>query len=650
MNQKPLRIYVAAILFLLVFTLAGPARVQAKDTWTKVNSKNFTLIGNASEKEIRQVATRLEQFRDVFTRLFSGAKFDTPVPTTVIVFKSMGAYKPFNPGNNAGYFQPGEDVNYITLTNDATQNPFSVIYHEYVHLLVENTSGNMPSWFNEGLAEYYSAFSIEEDRKVHLGDLIPYHLQTLRDGKLYPLRSLFAVDHYSPEYNEGSKRGMFYAESWALVHYLILGNGGQRRPQLGTFIKLLAANVGIDEAVKQAFQTDVETLQKEFKKYTEGHTFQMQTATFERKLEFDNETSAAPLTEAEAQAYLGDLQLHTHQLKEAEIRLQQALALDPKLTMAQASLGIVRMRQQRFDEAKGALREAVNGNSNNYLTHYYYAYVVSREGMDSSSMVRGYEPDAAETMRAELKKAIALKPDFPNSYSLLAFVNMVTGEQLDESIELLKRAQALSPGKQEINIHLAQIYLRQQKFDLARQTLEPLRNAKDRRYQQQAVMLLDSIKRYEGQMSQYNSGSASSESGPPVMRRKEDAPPVNEEKEDKPRSESDYLHDALRPLAAGEQRVQGAFLKLDCDSKGVAYFSIQAADRVYRIRTTALHNVQLTAYVPNPGNISCGPRKTPENVVLTYRPAGDPKDSKAKIDGDAIAVELVPKDFTLKKN
>ena len=651
MFQKPLRIYVSTIFFLFVFTLVGPANSQAKDNWTRVNSKSFTLIGNASEKEIRQVATRLEQFRDVFTRLFSAAKFDTPVPTTVIVFKSMGSYKPFNPGNNAGYFQPGEDVNYITLTTDATQNPFSVIYHEYVHLLVDNTSGNMPVWFNEGLAEYYSAFNIEEDRKVHLGELIPYHLETLREGKLYPLRSLFAVDHYSPEYNEGSKRGMFYAESWALVHYLILGNGGQRLPQLGKFLQLLTANVAVDEAASQAFQTDLDTLQKEFKKYIEGHTFRMQIATFERKLEFDNEISASPVTEAEAQAYLGDLLLHTNQLKDAETRLQQALALDPKLTMAQASLGIVRMRQSRFDEAKGALREAVNANSNNYLTHYYYAYVVSRDGMDSANMVRGYSPDAAEIMRAELKKAIALKPDFPGSYSLLAFVNMVTGEQLDEAIELLKRALALSPGKQDLSLQLAQIYLRQQKFDLARQTLEPLRNARDRRHQQQAVMLLDSIKRYEGQISQFKGSGASSESGPPPLRRKADtSTTANDEKEEAPQSESDYLREALRPLAAGEQRVQGTFLKLDCDNKGVAYFSIQAADRVYRIRSTALQRVQLTAYTPAPANVSCGPRKTPENVVLTYRPASDPKDAKAKIDGDAIAVELVPKDFTLKKN
>ena len=55
--------------------------------------------------------------------------------------------------------------------------------------------------------------------------------------------------------------------------------------------------------------------------------------------------------------------------------------------------------------------------------------------------------------------------------------------------------------------------------------------------------------------------------------------------------------------------MQGTFLKLDCDSKGVAYFSIQAADRVYRIRSTALHQVQLTAYVPAPANMFCVDRE-----------------------------------------
>ena len=631
----------------IVFLIIGRQTAQAKDTWISVRSQNFTLIGNASEKDIRQVATRLEQFREVFSRLFPAAKFETPVPTTVIVFKSMGSYKPFNPGNNAGYFQKGEDVNYITLTNDATQNPFSVIYHEYVHLLIDNTSGNVPTWFNEGLAEYYSTFAIEEDRKVHLGELIPYHLETLRSGKLYPLRQLFAVDSYSPEYNEGSKRGMFYAESWALVHYLLLGNNGQRVTQLGKFLQLTAANTPIDDAFKQAFGTDVESFEKELKKYIEGHTFKMQVATFEHKLEFDSQLQSAPVTESQAQAYLGDLLLHTNHLTEAEARLQQALAEDPKLSMAHASLGMVRMHQGKFDEAKKSLQEAVNSESSNYLTHYYYAFTLSREGMDSANMIRNYSPEAANKMRAELRKAIQLNPGFPEAYSLLAFVNMVTGEELDESVAFLKKALTLSPGRQDLSFHLAQLYMRQEKFDLARETLEPLRTAKDRQLQKQAEMLLGSIKRYQEQSTQLGSASTASTSDRPELRRREESQETVTAVG--PQSEADSLREVLRPLEAGEQRIQGSFVKLDCDSKGMAYFTIQQSDRTYRIRATALPRVQFTAYVQTTTQVTCGTRKNPENVVLTFRPTTDPKDARAKIDGDAIALELVPKDFHLKK-
>src|SRR5258706_975412 len=515
---------VAAVSF-CALALAGQSTIQAKDTWISVRSQNFNLIGNASEKDIRKVATRLEQFRDVFTRLLPGARFESPVPTTVIVFKSMSSYKPFNSGNNAGYFQKGEDVNYITLTTElSAQNPYSVIYHEYTHLLVDNTTGNVPAWFNEGLAEYYSSFDIEEDRKAHLGELIPYHLEVLRSEKLLPLRTLFAVDHYSPYYNESGKRGVFYAESWALAHYLIQGNNGQRLPQLAKFLQLISNNVGLDNAFKQAFQMEVESLEKELRKYIEGHIFRMQIATFEHKLEFDNEMKVAPVSEAEAQGYLGDLLLHINKLNEAEVRLQQALTLDPKVSMAQASLGILRARQGQFGEARKNLQEAVKEDSNNYLAHYYYAYALSREGMDANNFVRSYWPETISIMRAELKKAIGESPAFPESYSLLAFVNMISGDQLDESINLLKRALSLSPGRQDLDFMLAQIYMRQEKFDLARQALGPLATAKDRQLQSQARTLLDSIKRYEEQLARYKSDAGSAVGEPRLQTREATSP------------------------------------------------------------------------------------------------------------------------------
>ena len=629
------------VLVAVVVWLAAPA-AQAKDNWISLRTQNFLLVSNAGEKDVRQVATKLEQFREVFTKLFSGAKFNSPVPTTVVLFRSASSYKPFALPNAAGYFQKGEDVNYITLSTDPTQDPFSTIYHEYVHLLVDNTSGNVPAWFNEGLAEYYSAFAIEEDRKVHLGELIPYHLLALREGKLYPLRTLFAVDHYSPEYNEGSKRGMFYAESWALVHYLILGNNGQRLPQLGKFLQLVTKGATIDDAFMQAFQTDIGTLEKELKKYIEGHTFRMQIATFEHKLEFDSEFTTSTLSEADAQAYLGDLLLHVNRPSDAEARLQQALLLDPKQPMALASLGILRARQGRFDEAQKELQEATRANSGNYLAHYYYAYALSREGMDANNVVSIYASETAGKMRAELAKAIELNPAFPESYSLLAFVNMVTGENLGGAIQLLNKALTLAPGRQDLSLMLAQVYLRQQKPDLAKQILEPLRNTKDRNIQRQTGLILASIKQYEDAMARYNSGA-------PQLQPKSE-PMDSGEQASNPKSESDYLRETLRPVEAGETRIQGLFVKLDCNNSGVAFFMIQSSDKLYKIRATALGNVQLTSYVQGATEVGCGVRKNQENVVMTFRPTNDPKDVKVKVDGDAIAVEMVPKDFQLKPN
>jgi tetratricopeptide (TPR) repeat protein len=649
MNRSILRT-LATLLAILVVATVSSQTAQARDTWTKVTSKNFTLVGNASEKEIRLVATRLEQFRDVFTRLLSLAKWDSPVPTTVVVFKSMSSYKPFNPRDHSGYFQKGPDVNYITLISDARENPFAIIYHEYVHFMLDNTSGNVPTWFNEGLAEYYSTFLIEDDRKVHVGELIPYHLQTLRQGKLYPLRSLFAVDHSSSEYNEGNKRGMFYAESWALVHYLMLGNSGQRVDQMGKYLELIAANTPIEEAFKLAFQIDMESLEKELKKYIQSETFRVQFATFHKKLEFDKEFKSSPLSDAETEAYLGDLLLHTNDLGAAETRLQQALALDPQLTMAQASLGMVRIRQGRFSEAKKTLEQAVAGQSNSYLTHYYYAYALSKEGVGGMGFVSSYPAETVKIMRAELRRAIELNPGYPESYYLLAFVNMVAGEDLDEAAESFKKAIKLSPGRQDLVVELGQLYLRQEKFDLAIQILQPVRSSQDRSLQQQADILIRSIERLQKQAAERNvRREAEAPAQPAVTRREAAASFENNDSQKAPGSESDSLFENLRSVMAGEQRVQGTFVRLDCDSKGVAYFTIQASDRVYKIRAAVLDRVLLRTFIAAPQEMTCGVRKNPENVVLTYRPSTDPKDARAKIEGDAVAVELVPQEFKLKK-
>ena len=163
---------------------------EAKDEWLQIRSRNFLLIGNASEKDIRKVGTRLEEFRESFRRLFTNLSLVSPIPINVIVFKSASSYNQFKPlladgkldTSVAGYFQSGEDVNYITLSveGEDTQT-FGVIFHEYVHSIVKLNieKAEVPPWFNEGLAEYYETFTIENDRRVKVGLPQPRNLRVL---------------------------------------------------------------------------------------------------------------------------------------------------------------------------------------------------------------------------------------------------------------------------------------------------------------------------------------------------------------------------------------------------------------------------------------------------------------------------------------
>ena len=636
-----------ATAFCFLAIVCPPTPVSAKDTWTSVRSKNFLLLGNASEKEIRQVGVRLEQFREVFSQLFTTMKINSPVPTTVIVFKNDSSYKPFKlSANNAGYFQPGPDVNYIALnieTNSRSeQDPFYIIFHEYTHLLVNNTSGNVPTWFNEGLAEYYSTFSITDDQKVVMGKPIANHVFLLRENKMLPLRTLFQVDHNSSYYNERDKQSVFYAESWALMHYLILGNDGQRMTQLGKFVDLLNTGVPMEKAFQQAFATTFENMEKELKAYIQRDRYPIVNGHFENKLAFDSSMQSAAITEAETQAYLGDLLLHSNRT-DAETYLQRALALDPDLAMANASLGMLRVRQGKAGEARKSLERAVAANSQNYLTHYYYAYALSREGSHDLGMVMGFAPETAAKMRSELNLAIKLRPDFPESYSLLAFVNLVTNTELDESLEMLKRALAASPGRNDLVFMMAQIYMRKEDFKTAHQLIDKLTgNSSDAEIRRQAEALLAQLVSAEKQLAAINA---------PREEQSEDSrqsPRLREYSQGEPVEKYDpaaVLRESLRKPVAGETQAQGTLARIDCDAKGIT-FSVRISGRILKLKTDSFSHVELMSFSQDAGGeITCGPRKPENSVVVCYLPTTS---AGAKTDGVIKSLEFVPPDFRLK--
>lgn len=638
---------VALVLVVLVFL---PNLAAAKDEWRQVRSKNFNLVGNAGEKDIRKVAAKLEQFRETFRLLFTKTNVNSSIPTNVVVFKSDNAYKPFKPKRAdgktdnfiAGYFQSGEDVNYITISTEGEDaETYGTIFHEYVHFIINTNFGKseVPPWFNEGLAEYYQTFEMEGDQKAKLGLPQNGHLQLLQQNKLIPLETLFKISNYALHQNENHSRSIFYAQSWALIHYLVQSGKSEG---LGKFLSLAIKDVPSEKAFQEAFQMTYSQMEKELKKYVGQNSYKYSLVTFKNKLTFDGEMQTSPMSEADTNAYLGDLLYHTNRIEDAESYLQKAVALNADSSMANTTYGMVKLRQNKFDEAKTYLEKAISLGQSNYIALYRYAYLLSREGRDEFGYVKSFAADKSAKMRELLKKAIAINPGFTESYELLAFVDLVNNEELDEAIVYLQKALRYQPGNQQYSLRIAEVYLRQQKLVEAIVIVEKIAaTADDPQIKAQAENLTGQIRQMQEISARQKNSSRQDETITIITDEKPLSPEefAKVEKEAQMRS----INRALRKTKAGEKRVIGRIQKIDCKDKIIIY-TIKTDGATFALSSKDFESLVLVAFVADVENtqVGCGVNISAVNTVLTYKPQNDSKNISR---GELIAIDFVPKDF-----
>src|SRR2546422_5128066 len=160
---KPHVFLMAMKRILALFTLLLLAHTSlAADKWLNIRSRNFLLVGNASESDIRRVGRTLEDFRTALAMMFPKMDQSSTVPVTVLVFKNDESLKPYKPlyqgqpSNALAFFQPGEDINYIAVT-PVIGSP-NIVLHEYVHFLLRENVGGLPLLITDCLSEGHSSF------------------------------------------------------------------------------------------------------------------------------------------------------------------------------------------------------------------------------------------------------------------------------------------------------------------------------------------------------------------------------------------------------------------------------------------------------------------------------------------------------------
>ena len=626
-----------AVAFALLFALP----VAAKDKWINLRTKNFNVVSNASEDDTRKVALKLEQFCAITSKLFN-IQSASPVPVTVVVFKNGGSFKPFKPlyngkpVNAAGYFQRGEDENMIALDIvGGEEHPLAVIFHEYTHLLTAYTSRQMPPWMGEGFAELYSTFEVDKN-EVKIGMPVSSHVLLLRENKFLPLKALFQVTHDSPDYNERNKQGIFYAESWALIHYLMFGNNRARQQQLGEFVKRFESGADVEQAFTEAFKTDTASMEKELRKYVGNDTYMGMVYTL-KNTDGEREVTIKPLADAEVQFYLGNLLLRTNRLDEAEAYFKQATALDANLCGPYEGMGLLAMRRNRYSEAKEHFKQALARGSQNHLAHYYYAEVLERELSGSTKSISVIQPDLAKVLIEELKTSIKLMPGFAPAYNLLGFIYLVTGENLKEAEQALRAALKIEPQSKQFALTLAQIHVRMQNYDAAKKTLAPLLASTDdaqlKEMAQSLMARIDSYTRPDTSLGAARSTDedrlSEADSKRPHLKRKSDEAGGGFGKS----STSDSGRGPVLKLE-GAEVMNGVLAAIECEGGMVLVF--KSGDKLLRFGVSDVINLQFYTHDPQfSPQMGCGPINLP--AFIHFKPMSG---NQTKFAGDAVAVEF----------
>ncbi|MFL6428293.1 MAG: tetratricopeptide repeat protein [Acidobacteriaceae bacterium] len=484
-----------SLFFSAVFLSAPAFARDSTPVWVEVRSPHFIVMTDSNAKQAAHIAEQFERMRAVLHTLFPGAKVDPPAPILVLALKDQKGFKALEPAaylakgqlNLAGYFQPGPEKNYILMRLDGGQeHPFATVYHEYTHFAFSGAAEWMPLWLNEGIAEFFQNTDIH-DKEVALGQPSQDDVLYLRQNRIIPLSILFAVDHNSPYYHEENKGSVFYAESWALVHYLEVSGQQSHQDRIATYAKLLVQKQDPVSAATAAFG-DLNKLQRDLEMYIRESSFRyFRIATPPAPDIASFETSA--VSPADADARRAEFLAYNGRTAEAHTLLDNVLKQDPNNAVACETLGYMALHTQDMEGARKWLTQAVKLDSHSYLAHYYYASMAMSE--DSLK--------DAPAIEASLKTAIKLNPAFAPSYDRLASLYRMQHEHLEEAHMLELQASELEPANLFYRINAAHLLAALNRESDALHVLEAARPlAKD---PSQTAMLDQSIRAIEQSQS-----------------------------------------------------------------------------------------------------------------------------------------------------
>ena len=427
--------------------------------WIEVRSPSFRLMTNGSESDGRHIILQFELMRAVFEAQFPGFKLDAPAPLLILAPKDENTTKQLlpqfwaHPGPKpAGLYHHGWEREYAMVRLDQVMNDrvnpdtYSIVYHEYIHSLLHINFRWIPSWLDEGLAEFYAYTRFEKDTMYigappRMGQKVVF----LQGKTGIPLDRFVLASVYS---RDSEKTALSYMQAWALTHFLTFGPGMENGQRLKRFFNDLQHGMEQKKAFQESFGS-FDDVQRRYDEYVQKFAFPTGVLPVPARLQMANFTARA-MTLAETEAELAAWYIRLHQWEQVRELTEAALHGDPKLSLAHEDNGFLLFNEAKDEEALKEFSTAVELDSKNYIARFAELMV--------SSTLKPNSPQIQQAIYDGLNQVLETKSDFAPAYVELAKLSITQG-RLDSALGLSRKAEQLEPFRSGYHVLSGQILL-----------------------------------------------------------------------------------------------------------------------------------------------------------------------------------------------
>jgi len=447
-----------ALLVLLGLFALGCAKPFEAQTWTELRADHFSVVSSADPGTTREIARNLEFFHAAALRVLGLQNFEAPLPTRVYVFADEQSFARFRPrADIAGLFFKRPERNYLLIDASKPELTRATTYHEYVHFLMQNAGAvSYPAWYHEGLSEFLSTLEREGDAgRLSLGLPPPGRVSPLALGAPLSLRRLLTAQdtlRWSPQALQ-----MFYAESWAFVHWMFIGQvreAPERRDQLIAYLTALQDGSKPETAFESSFGIGIDQMEPEFLRYVQARRFPVgRVDAPDVALRSPEVRRLSPADHLHSLAELA-LALGPDSAADPERLLRTALRTDPTHARSHATLARI-LAARDPAEARTHLDLATASETSDAKVELELGVTSLRLADRGGQAARELRTDGIE----HVERSLTLDPSQIAPVIALAQDALDTGENLDRNVDRVERAVERRPGFAPLELLLAELYL-----------------------------------------------------------------------------------------------------------------------------------------------------------------------------------------------